>query len=134
MAMLSDAACIGFLPSALETFCRGWNNVEYRRGRTQVLCCLEGQANRHTSFVVAQRISTVLNADKIIVIDEGKIAAQGTHRELMQSSPIYRDIYESQMEADQSDGHGPSATLPDVLAGTVESVVTAGGTGADGHV
>jgi ATP-binding cassette subfamily B multidrug efflux pump len=50
-----------------------------------------------TSFVVAQRISTVLNADKIIVIDQGKIAAQGTHNELIQSSPIYQEIYASQL-------------------------------------
>jgi len=51
-----------------------------------------------TGFVVAQRISTVLNADKILVLDDGKIAAEGTHNELMASSPIYREIYESQME------------------------------------
>ena len=47
--------------------------------------------------MVAQRISTVLRADKIVVIDEGRIAAEGTHRELMQSSSIYREIYESQL-------------------------------------
>jgi ATP-binding cassette subfamily B multidrug efflux pump len=51
-----------------------------------------------TGFVVAQRISTVLNADKILILDDGKIAAEGTHHELMTSSPIYREIYESQME------------------------------------
>jgi ATP-binding cassette subfamily B protein len=50
-----------------------------------------------TSFVVAQRISTVLNADKIVVVDEGKIVAQGTHKELMQSSPVYQEIYASQL-------------------------------------
>jgi ATP-binding cassette subfamily B protein len=50
-----------------------------------------------TSFVVAQRISTVLNADKILVVDQGKIMAQGTHSELMQSSPVYREIYASQL-------------------------------------
>ena len=51
----------------------------------------------NTSFVVAQRISTVLNADKIIVVDEGNIVAQGTHHELMKTSPVYQEIYESQL-------------------------------------
>jgi len=50
-----------------------------------------------TSFVIAQRISTVLTADKIVVLDGGKVAAEGTHAELMESSPIYREIYESQL-------------------------------------
>jgi ATP-binding cassette subfamily B protein len=47
--------------------------------------------------VVAQRISTVLNAGKIIVLERGKVAAEGTHAELMQSSPIYREIFDSQL-------------------------------------
>jgi ATP-binding cassette subfamily B protein len=50
-----------------------------------------------TSFVVAQRISTVLHADKILVVDEGQIVAEGTHRELMKSSPVYQEIYASQL-------------------------------------
>ncbi len=50
-----------------------------------------------TSFVIAQRISTVLNADKIVVLEEGRISAEGTHPELMVSSPIYREIYELQL-------------------------------------
>ncbi|MCX6032401.1 MAG: ABC transporter ATP-binding protein [Chloroflexi bacterium] len=50
-----------------------------------------------TSFVVAQRISTVLQADKILVLDEGRIAAEGTHQELIVTSPIYREIFESQL-------------------------------------
>jgi ATP-binding cassette subfamily B multidrug efflux pump len=50
-----------------------------------------------TSFVVAQRISTVLHADRIAVVDEGRIAAFGTHSELMQSSPVYQEIYASQL-------------------------------------
>jgi ATP-binding cassette subfamily B protein len=50
-----------------------------------------------TTLVVAQRISTVLKADKIVVIDNGRIAAEGTHSQLMQTSPIYQEIYESQL-------------------------------------
>jgi ATP-binding cassette, subfamily B, multidrug efflux pump len=50
-----------------------------------------------TSFVVAQRISTVLKADKIVVVDQGQIVAEGTHRELLQGSPIYQEIYASQL-------------------------------------
>lgn len=50
-----------------------------------------------TSFVIAQRISTVLDADKIIVLEDGKIAAVGNHEELLKTSPIYMDIYTSQL-------------------------------------
>jgi ATP-binding cassette, subfamily B, multidrug efflux pump len=50
-----------------------------------------------TCFVVAQRISTVLNADKILVLDEGRVVAEGKHAELLESSPIYREIYDSQL-------------------------------------
>jgi ATP-binding cassette subfamily B multidrug efflux pump len=55
------------------------------------------EPQRRTTFIVAQRISTVLNADKIIVIDQGRIAAQGTHQELIRTSSIYQEIYESQL-------------------------------------
>jgi len=58
---------------------------------------LEQQFADTTRFVIAQRISTVLNADKILVLDEGKIAAEGTHSQLMDTSPIYKEIYDSQL-------------------------------------
>jgi ATP-binding cassette subfamily B multidrug efflux pump len=51
-----------------------------------------------TNFVVAQRISTVLTADKILVLDDGEVVAAGTHPELLATNPIYREIYESQLE------------------------------------
>ena len=64
---------------------------------TKIQSALDDLMKGRTSFVVAQRISTVLKADKIVVIDKGQIAAEGTHRELLQSSPIYQEIYASQL-------------------------------------
>ena len=64
---------------------------------TKIQSALDLAMKDRTSFVVAQRISTVLKADKIVVIDKGQIAAEGTHRELLQSSPIYQEIYASQL-------------------------------------
>lgn len=64
---------------------------------TKIQDALEEIMHGRTSFVVAQRISTVLKADKIVVIDKGRIVAQGTHKELLASSAIYQEIYESQL-------------------------------------
>lgn len=58
---------------------------------------LERLMKESTNFVIAQRISTVLNADKILVLENGKIAAEGDHSQLMETSPIYQDIYDSQL-------------------------------------
>jgi len=67
---------------------------------TRIQDAVETQMHKHTTLVVAQRISTVLKADKIVVLDKGRIAAEGTHGELMGSSPIYREIFESQLGND----------------------------------
>jgi ATP-binding cassette subfamily B multidrug efflux pump len=57
-----------------------------------------------TIFIVAQRISSVLSADQIIILDHGQITARGTHRQLLKSSPIYQEIYHSQLGAKQDTG------------------------------
>ncbi len=51
-----------------------------------------------TRLIVAQRISTVIHADKILLLDQSRISAAGTHAELLASSPIYQDIYHSQLQ------------------------------------
>ena len=53
-----------------------------------------------TSFVIAQRISTVLNADQIIVLDKGQVEAIGTHQDLLENNAIYAEIYTSQLVGD----------------------------------
>jgi ATP-binding cassette subfamily B protein len=50
-----------------------------------------------TTIYVAQRISAVINLDNIILLENGQIVAMGNHEELMSSSPLYQEIYESQL-------------------------------------
>jgi ATP-binding cassette, subfamily B, multidrug efflux pump len=59
---------------------------------------------QQTCIIVAQRISAVVNADKIIVLDNGRIVAEGTHEDLLETSDAYRDIYESQIESGRAYG------------------------------
>jgi ATP-binding cassette subfamily B protein len=60
---------------------------------------LKKEVSHATFIIVAQRISTIMNAEKIIVLDEGKIVGMGTHQELLSSSSVYREIAESQLSA-----------------------------------
>ena len=60
---------------------------------------IRGLMGDSTVFLVAQRISAVLTADVIVVLEEGRIVAKGAHAELLRSSPEYRSIYESQLGA-----------------------------------
>lgn len=64
---------------------------------TKIEAALEELLRDTTSFIIAQRISTVLKADKILVLENGVIAAEGNHSKLMETSPIYKEIYESQL-------------------------------------
>uniref|UniRef100_A0A7C1JSR6 ABC transporter ATP-binding protein n=1 Tax=Caldilinea aerophila TaxID=133453 RepID=A0A7C1JSR6_9CHLR len=66
----------------------------------QIQQALDRLMKGRTSFVIAQRISTVLNADKILVLEKGRIVAEGTHVELIENSPVYAEIYRSQLVED----------------------------------
>lgn len=57
-----------------------------------------------TKIIIAQRIISVMDADLILVMDDGRISAMGTHQELMETSEIYRDVYQSQQEGASIDG------------------------------
>jgi ATP-binding cassette subfamily B protein len=80
----------------------------------QIQQALDGLLEGRTSFVIAQRISTARNADQILVLDQGQIVAQGTHAELMERSPIYAEIYTSQLmpDAPTAEGAGAPAVEP----------------------
>ena len=73
----------------------------------KIQTALETLAADCTTFIIAQRITSVLHADQILVLDQGQIAERGTHQELLASSEIYREIYESQLgEVARADGGG----------------------------
>ena len=57
-----------------------------------------------TKLIIAQRISSVMDADVILVLDDGKISGMGTHEQLMASNQIYREVYQSQQEGVSIDG------------------------------
>ncbi|MEX1248478.1 MAG: ABC transporter ATP-binding protein [Anaerolineales bacterium] len=66
----------------------------------QIQVALDKLMKGRTSFVIAQRISTVMNADQILVMDMGRIVARGKHAQLMEESEIYAEIYTSQLIGD----------------------------------
>ena len=71
---------------------------------------LAKETKHKTVLIVGQRINTIMNADKIIVLDEGKIVGQGTHQELMKNCQVYQEIAASQLSED--DLQKMSATTP----------------------
>ncbi|MBQ4536905.1 MAG: ABC transporter ATP-binding protein [Lachnospiraceae bacterium] len=70
----------------------------------QLYKALNEEYDNTTKIIIAQRIASVKNADRILVLDDGRLSACGSHAELMESSEIYRDIYDSQLKGDNQDG------------------------------
>lgn len=62
---------------------------------------LKGYTNNATVLIVAQRVGTIINADQIIVLDEGKIVGKGTHQQLLQTCPVYYEIASSQLTKEE---------------------------------
>ena len=72
------------------------NAVNGRLG-DKVRDALAREAKDSTKLIVAQRIGTIMNADRIVVLDDGKVVGQGTHKELLDNCDVYRQIAESQL-------------------------------------
>ncbi|MFN8459034.1 MAG: ABC transporter ATP-binding protein [Anaerolineae bacterium] len=87
-----------------------------RATEAQIQHALDHLMQGRTSFVIAQRISTVVKADQILVLDKGQIAACGRHADLLENSPIYAEIYNSQLVEDAVIAQPELATEP-VLSG-----------------
>ncbi|TCN01383.1 hypothetical protein EV294_101838 [Paenibacillus sp. BK033] len=62
---------------------------------------LKSEVGHSTVMLVAQRVSTVMDADRIIVLDEGRIAGIGNHKELMQTCEVYKEIVSSQLSEEE---------------------------------
>ena len=92
---LSIARALARKPEIL-VFDDSFSALDYRTD-ARLRAGLNESAKNATKIIVAQRISTIRHADKILVLDRGRIAGMGTHEELMQSCDVYREIAESQL-------------------------------------
>lgn len=79
--------------------------LDYQTDRA-IRSALKKETKGATSLIVAQRIGTIMDADKIIVLDEGKVVGSGTHQELSKSCEVYREIAESQLSREEIENAG----------------------------
>ncbi|MCR8657338.1 ABC transporter ATP-binding protein [Paenibacillus endoradicis] len=97
---LSIARALVRRPS-LYLFDDSFSALDYKTDST-LRAALKDQVSDAAMIIVAQRISTVMNADQIIVLDEGELVGKGTHAELLESSDVYREIVQSQLTEEES--------------------------------
>ena len=64
---------------------------------------LERLAKERTTFVIAHRLSTITDADRIFVIENGRVAGEGTHRELLETSSLYQEMWKAHIGAKDGD-------------------------------
>lgn len=96
---LSIARALARRPEIL-VFDDSFSALDYRTD-AKLRAGLDRELKDTTRLIVAQRIGTIRNADKIIVLDEGKMVGMGTHRELMQTCPVYQEIARSQLSREE---------------------------------
>ena len=97
--MIWTLLCFGITFFVLRKFAFGpvQNLIDERRKRIREALDRLIRARRRTVFVIAQRISTVRDADLILVLDDGGVAAQGRHADLLRDSELYNQILGSQL-------------------------------------
>ena len=96
---ISIARALARKPEIL-VFDDSFSALDYRTD-AKLRAGLEERLKHTTRLIVAQRIGTIRNADKIIVLDEGRAVGVGTHEELMQSCPVYQEIARSQLSKEE---------------------------------
>ena len=83
---------------------------------------LAKEAKDSTKLIVAQRIGTIMDADRIVVLDDGKVVGQGTHSELLENCDVYRQIAQSQLSEDElNDGKSGESKLPGETGKPIET-------------
>ncbi|MSS12496.1 ABC transporter ATP-binding protein [Bifidobacterium tsurumiense] len=99
---LSIARAVWRKPEIL-IFDDSFSALDFRTDR-DVREALAKEAVGSTKLIVAQRIGTIMDADRIVVMDEGRVVGQGTHKELLETCPVYREIAESQLSEQELAG------------------------------
>lgn len=96
---LSIARAIAKTPE-IYVFDDSFSALDYRTDRV-LRTALKEKCRGVTNIIVAQRIGTIMDADRILVIEDGRIVGNGTHKELMKSCPVYQDIAYSQLSKEE---------------------------------